>query len=489
MRKIVIDPVTRLEGHGKIAIFLDDDGEVANTYFQVPELRGFEQFCVGRPVEEMPRITTRICGVCPEAHHMASVKACDAVFHVEPPPAAKKLRELLYSAFYVGDHTLHFYALGGPDFVVGPDAPPSERNILGVVRKVGLEAGQKVIELRKRAQRVVSLIGGKAIHPVTGLPGGMAKPLNTEERNEIVGHTAYFLEFAKFTLGVVDQVVLSNQAYVDMILSDTYTHRLYSMGTVDENNKGNFYDGKIRVVDPDGKEFVKFSPRDYLQVLAERVEPWTYLKFPFLKQVGWKGLVEGKDSGVYRATPLSRLNAADGMATPLAQEQYERMYQTLGGKPVHQTLATHWARVIELVYAAERAAELARDDEILSDKIRTIPTATPSEGVGSVEAPRGTLYHHYVTDERGILRKVNLIVGTTNNHAAIAMSIRKAAQGVIRRGVEITDGVLNRIEMAFRAYDPCFGCATHSLPGKMPLEVEVFDSHGTLLTSRRRGSV
>jgi F420-non-reducing hydrogenase large subunit len=346
-----------------------------------------------------------------------------------------------------------------------------------------------VIELRKRAQRVVSLIGGKAIHPVTGVPGGVAKRLTAEERDEIVGHTAYFLEFAKFTIGVFDQVVLGNQAYVDMILSDTYTHRLYSMGTVDENNKGNFYDGKIRVVDPDGKEFVKFPPRDYLQVLAEHVEPWTYLKFPFLKQVGWKGFVEGKDSGVYRATPLSRLNAADGMATPLAQEQYERMYQTLGGKPVHQTLATHWARVIELLYAAERAAELARDDEILSDKIRTIPTATPSEGVGCVEAPRGTLYHHYVTDERGILRKVNLIVGTTNNHAPIAMSIRKAAHGVIRRGVEITDGVLNRIEMAFRAYDPCFGCATHSLPGKMPLEVQVFDSHGNLLTSRRRESV
>jgi F420-non-reducing hydrogenase large subunit len=484
----MIDPVTRLEGHGKIAIFLNDDGEVANTYFQVPELRGFEQFCVGRPVEEMPRITTRICGVCPEAHHMASTKACDAVFHVEPPPAAKKLRELLYSAFYVGDHTLHFYALGGPDFVVGPDAPPGERNILGVVKKVGLEAGQKVIELRKRAQRVVSMIGGKAIHPVTGLPGGVAKPLKAEERDEILGHTIYFLEFAKFTLGVVDQVVLGNQAYVDMILSDTYTHRVYSMGTVDASNKGNFYDGKIRVVDPDGKEFVKFSPRDYLQVLAEHVEPWTYLKFPYLKQVGWKGFVDGKDSGVYRATPLSRLNASEGMATPLAQEQYERMYQTLGGKPVHQTLATHWARVIELVYAAERAAELARDDEILSDNIRTIPTATPSEGVGCVEAPRGTLYHHYVTDDRGILQRVNMIVGTTNNHAPISMSIRKAAQGLIRRGVEITDGVLNRIEMAFRAYDPCFGCATHSLPGKMPLDVQVFDSHGTLLTSRRRGS-
>jgi F420-non-reducing hydrogenase large subunit len=223
MRTITIDPITRLEGHGKITIFLNDDGEVANCYFQVPELRGFEQFCVGRPVEEMPRITTRICGVCPEAHHMASVKACDAVYHVEPPPAAKKLRELLYSAFFVSDHTLHFYALGGPDFVVGPDAPPAERNILGVIRKVGLEAGSKVIELRKRAGRTVALIGGKYVHPVTALPGGMAKPLTREERDEILGHTDYFVEFAKFTLGVIENVVLKNPAYVEMILSDTFT--------------------------------------------------------------------------------------------------------------------------------------------------------------------------------------------------------------------------------------------------------------------------
>ncbi|MGB9604333.1 MAG: Ni/Fe hydrogenase subunit alpha, partial [Bryobacteraceae bacterium] len=392
MRTITIDPITRLEGHGKITIFLNDDGEVANCYFQVPELRGFEQFCVGRPVEEMPRITTRICGVCPEAHHMASVKACDAVYHVEPPPAAKKLRELLYSAFFVADHTLHFYALGGPDFVVGPDAPPAERNILGVIRKVGLEAGGKVIELRKRAARVVALIGGKYVHPVTALPGGMAKPLSREERDEILGHTDYFVEFGKFTLGVIENVVLKNPAYVEMILSDTFTHRTYSMGTVDANNKVNFYDGMIRVVDPEGKEFVKFHPRDYLEVLGEHVEPWSYLKFPFLKKVGWKGFVDGKDSGVYRATPLSRLNAADGMTTPLAQQEYERMYSTLGGKPVHYTLATHWARVIELMYAAERAWELARDEEILSDKIRNIPTAKPDEGVGCVEAPRGTLY-------------------------------------------------------------------------------------------------
>lgn len=487
MQKITIDPITRLEGHGKIVIFLQDDGEVGNCYLQVPELRGFERFCVGRPVEEMPRITTRICGVCPEAHHMASAKACDAVFHVTPPTAAKKLRELLYSAFYVGDHALHFYALGGPDFVVGPDAPPAERNILGVIRKAGLDTGKKFIELRKRTQRVVSVIGGKAIHPVTALPGGMAKLISKEERDEILQHSQFFVEFGKFTLGLFRDIVLKNPAYVDLILSDIYAHHVYSMGTVDDKNKVNFYHGQIRVVDPEGKEFVKFDPADYLSVLEEHVEPWTYLKFPFLKKVGWKGFVDGKDSGVYQATPLARLNASEGMATPLAQEHYENMYTTLGGKPVHQTLATHWARVIELMYAAERAAELAEDEEILSTHTRILPTATPSEGVGCVEAPRGTLYHHYVTDEKGILQRVNLIVGTTNNHAPISMSIRRAALGLIKKGGEITDGVLNRIEMAFRAYDPCMACATHALPGEMPLEIQVFDSYGKLLTSRKRG--
>ena len=486
MRKITIDPITRLEGHGKITIFLQEDGSLGNCYFQVPELRGFERFCVGRPVEELIRITPRICGVCPEAHHMASAKACDAVYQVDPPRAAKKLRELLYTAFFVGDHTLHFYALGGPDFVMGPDAAPAERNILGVIRKMGLDAGRKVIELRKRAQRTVALIGGKAIHPVTALPGGMAKPLTVAERDEIVNHTDYFVEFAKFTLGVLDAVVLKNPAYMDLIRSDTYTHRFYSMGTVDAQNRVNFYDGMVRVVDPEGQEYVKFAPQDYLEVLSERTEPWTYLKFPFLKKVGWKGFVDGKNSGIYRATPLSRLNAADGMATPLAQAEYERMYATLGGKPVHHTLAMHWARVIEIVYAAERAAELARDEEILSTHIRTFPTAAPREGVGCVEAPRGTLYHHYITDERGIVKAVNLIVGTTNNHASICMSIRKAAEGLIARGSEISDAVLNRIEMAFRAYDPCLACATHAAAGQAALEVRILDSEGHLIAARRR---
>lgn len=487
MKTISIDPITRLEGHGKIDIFLTDEGDVAQTYLQIPELRGFEKFCEGRPVEELPRIMTRICGVCPEAHHMASAKCCDAVYHVEPPPAAKKLRELLYSAFFAGDHATHFYALGGPDFVVGPTAPAAERNILGVIAKVGLETGKRVIQHRAGAQEVVKILGGKAVHPVTSVPGGVTKGLTEAERQRVETLAREFVEFGEFTLGVFDKIVLGNKAYVDLILGDVYTHKVYSMGTVDAQGKVNFYDGLIRVVDPAGKELVTFPASAYLDHLAEHVEPYSYLKYPYLKQVGWKGFVDGPESGVYQATPLSRLNAADGMATPKAQTAYDRMYQTLGGKPVHALLATHWARVIELLYAAERTLELATDPEITSTDIRTVPTATPTEGVGCVEAPRGTLYHHYVTDEKGIVRKVNLIVGTTNNHAAISMSIRDAARKLIHKGVEATDGVLNMIEMAFRAYDPCFGCATHSLPGQMPLEVRIHSPAGDVVRVLRRG--
>ena len=491
MKRIKIDPITRLEGHGKIDIFLNDEGEVENCYFIIPELRGFEKFCQGRPVEEMPRITTRICGVCPEAHHMASAKACDAVYHVEIPSAAKKLRELLYSVFYCADHTVHFYALGGPDFVVGPDAPKADRNIIGVIKTVGLDAGMKVIKLRSLAQNIIQTLGGKKIHQVTSIPGGVTRGLSEEERDTFAEDLKYFIEFGKFTFKVFEDVVLKNTAYVDLILSDIYTHRFYSMGLVDDNNKVNFYDGKVRVVDPDGMEYCKYSPNEYTDYIAEHTEKWNYLKYPYLKGIGWKGFVDGKESGVYKATPQSRLNASDGMATPLAQEEYEKYYETLTGDktgrtPVHNTLATHWARIIELMYSAERANQLINDPEIVSRNIRVVPTETPTEGIGIVEAPRGTLTHHYITDENGIIKKANLIVGTTNNHAAISISIKTAAKGLIKKGTEITDGLLNKIEMAFRAYDPCFGCATHTLPGQMPLELNIYDVNGELVCNKKR---
>ncbi len=481
MTKISIDPITRLEGHGKIEIFLDDEGNVANTYFQVPELRGFERFCVGRPVEEMPLLTNRICGVCPEAHHMAAAKAADAVYHVDPPPAAKKLRELLYSGFYFTDHTTHFYALGGPDFVLGPDAPVAERNILGVIHKVGLEIGGQVIQARKYGHHIVEMIGGRKVHPCTSIPGGLTQGITEAQRSEIEQMGRWAIEFAQFSLKLFDDLVLGNSAYLDLILGDIYTHRTYYIGTVDANHKVNFYDGRVSVVGPDGARLGTYGPADYTDWIAEHVEPWTYLKFPYLKKIGWKGFVDGKDSGVYCATPLSRLNAADGMATPRAQAAYEKFYATLGGKPVHQRLATHWARLVELLYAAERIVELATDPEITSPHIHTVPTEKPTEGVGIVEAPRGTLTHHYWTDERGLLTKVNLIVGTTNNYAPMSMSIKKAAQAFIKQGVVVSEGILNRVEMAFRPYDPCLGCATHSLPGQMPLQLTIRDPQGEIV--------
>jgi len=434
MKRVTIDPITRLEGHGKIEIFLDDAGDVENVYFQIPELRGFEQFSIGRPAEEMPRITNRICGVCPEAHHMAATKALDALFHVEPPSAAKKIREMFYMSFYCTDHTVHFYALGAPDFVIGPQGPPAERNILGVIHKVGLEIGKEVIACRKRNHEVIAMLGGRGIHPVAGLPGGWSKAINEEERAEIEQVAKENIDFGLFSLKL---------------------------------------------------EFVKYEAKEYAKHIAERVEPWTYLKYPYLKEVGWKGFVDGMDSGVYCATPLSRLNASDGMATPKAQEFFEKFYETLGSekvngryKPVHHRLATHWARLVELLYAAERMLELATDPEITDPNVRAPVTETPDEGIGCVEAPRGTLTHHYKTDKNGILTDVNLIVGTTNNYAPITMSVKKAAESLINKDTGVTEGLLNMVEMAFRNYDPCMSCATHSLPGQMPLEIIIRDTEG-----------
>ena len=485
-KRITIDPITRLEGHGKIEVFLDDKGDVDRAFFQVPELRGFEKFSEGRMAEEMPRITPKICGVCPTAHHMASGKALDDLFKVDPPSAAKKIRELINSAFMAEDHTLHFFFLGGPDFVVGPQAPAEERNILGVIQKVGLDAGKKVISIRKRLRDIITKQGGRVIHPVCNLPGGVSKGVTKEDREEYIQTAKDAVEFAEFALKAFQDIVLNNKEYVDVIVGDIYKHQTYYMGLVDENNKVNFYEGNIRVVDPEGEEFAKFKPREYLNYISEHVEPWSYIKFPYLKDVGWKGFIDGKDSGVYRVAPLARLNASEGMATPLAQQEYEKLYDTLGGKPAHNTLAYHWARLVELLYAAERLLELAEDEEILDPDVRNIPTAVPNEGVGVVEAPRGTLYHHYKTDERGILTEVNLIVATVNNSAAICMSIEKAAKGLIKGG-KVSDGLLNMVEMAFRAYDPCLACATHSLPGDMPLEVNIRNPEGDILKTLRQG--
>jgi F420-non-reducing hydrogenase large subunit len=479
MKTITIDPITRLEGHGKISIFLNDKGNVENAYLQIPELRGFERFAQGRRAEDMPQITSRICGVCPVAHHFASTKALDDAFNVEPTSAAKKLRELMYCGYFIYDHILHFYYLGGPDFVVGPDAPASKRNILGVIEKAGVEIGKEVIKHRAYGQKITGILGGKATHPVCGLPGGVSKGLNEDEVKDIKEMAESCVDFAQFSLKLFHDVVLGNKDYVTLITSDPYQLNTYNMGLVDENNKVNFYDGRIRVTNQKGKEHVKFDVKDYSKVVAERVEEWSYMKYPYLKDIGWHGLTDGEKSGIYRVGPLGRLNASEGMATPLAQKEYTSLFETLGGKPVNSTLAYHWARLIELLYATERSIELINDPEITSQDIRN-PVGKPGEGFGVTEAARGTLIHHYKLDKKGLVEKANLIVATTNNAGAITMSVRDAAKGLISNG-KISDGILNKVEMAFRAYDPCFACATHSLPGGMPMQIDIYDTNRQLL--------
>jgi len=402
------------------------------------------------------------------------------VYKVELSATGRKLRNLIYNAYFFYDHLLHFYYLGAPDFVVGPDAPAGDRNILGVVAKVGLETGKKVIEMRAKSIDVLKYFGGKRTHPIIALPGGISRPLTEEYRQTMLTHAREAVEFSKFTFQVFEDVVLKNKAYVDAILSAAFGgQQTYYIGLVNDKNQVEFYDGLCRVVDPAGKEYVKFPAADYRDHIAERVEPWTYLKQTYLKNVGWKGWVTGADSGIYRGGPLGRLNAADGMQTPLAQAEYEKMYATLGGKPVHATLAYHWARIIEGCQGAELWLKYCEDESIVDPKVRNLPTATPHEGVGMIEAARGNLIHHYVTDENGIVTDMNLIVATTQNYAAMNLSVAAAAKGLIKGGA-VDEGKLNMVEMAFRAYDPCMACATHALPGQMPLEVNIFDAGGEL---------
>jgi len=416
---------------------------------------------------------------------MASTKALDDLYSVEPTPTAKLIRQLHYNAFYVEDHYVHFFFLAAPDFVLGPDSDPALRNIVGVVKKVGMDIGGKVIDVRKRCREIIKLIASKPCHPEGGLPGGVPRGITEEERKWIKETADFSVEFARFALEIFKQVVLDNKAYLKLVLSDAYKLNTYYMGLVDESKRVNFYEGKLRVVNPSGNEYALFDYRDYISHIGEWVEPWTYIKLTHLKKIGWNGLNEGEGTSLYRVGPLARLNVADGMLTPLAQKEYESMFDTLGGKPSHHTLAFHWARLIEALQAAEHMQRIADDPLLTSKDIRNMDLKLKRRGIGCVEAARGTLIHHYETDDRGIITKVNLIVATQHNAAPICLSVKKAAQAFVK-GPEVKEGLLNMVEMAFRAYDPCLACATHNLPGEMPLTVDIRDKQGNLIRSVQR---
>ncbi|MBW2734629.1 MAG: Ni/Fe hydrogenase subunit alpha, partial [Deltaproteobacteria bacterium] len=420
-----------------------------------------------------------ICGVCPSAHHLAATHALDDLYKVVPTPTARAIREAFYMLFMLEDHALHFYYLAAPDFVVGPSAPPATRNVLGLLDTVDAATGKKVLEIRHRARKLMGKMGGKPIHPVLGLPGGVSKGVSQELRDELAHFADDAVVFAQSTLKTFHELVLGNDTYRELIFSAAYTEPTNYMGLVNDAGQVSFCEGKLRIVDPHGNERVTFDAHDYASLFAEHVEEWSYIKFPYLRSEGWKGFVGGSESGIVRVAPLARLNVAKSMATPLAQEEFERLFETLGTKPAHFTLATHWARLVELLYATERLRELAAVDELMGDKLRNMDLQTPKEGVGVVEAPRGTLIHHYQTDERGLLTHVNLMVATLFNAAPMSMSIERAARALIRKGV-VNDGLLNKVEMAFRAYDPCLSCATHHQPERPIFDVIVRGRDGRI---------
>ena len=478
MKTITIEPITRLEGEAKISIFLNDAGNVENAFFQVVELRGFERFCQGRPVEEMPRITPMICGVCPGPHHIASAKATDAVFNAEVPETAKKLRELYLCAHIAHSHLLHFYALAAPDFVVGPDAPREKRNILGLIEKVGLDTGKMVIKYRAYAQKIQQMLSGRATHSVFGIPGGVSKALDESERIQIEEMGREMVEYGMKSLEIFDSVVLQNRAYMDLVMGDVYKIKTNFHGMVDKDGKVAFYEGTYRVIDVNGNEILRYPGNEYHKHLAEHVEPWSSLKFTYLRDMGWKGFVDGPGTSLYRVGPLARINVANGFTTPLANQAYEKFRSTFKEFPVQNTLAYHWARLIETLYVSERILELAGDKQITGKDIRG-KLGKPGEGVGYVEAPRGSLFHHYWADENGLIKKVNLLVATGHNNASMNLGIARTAKALIKNW-EVSDKLLNMVEMNFRAYDPCLACATHTMPGTMPIQINIYDSQGKL---------
>ena len=475
-KTLTIQPVTRIEGHAKITIKLDDAGNVSDTQVNVIELRGFEKFCIGKPVEEMPRITTRICGVCPWSHHNASAKATDAVFGVDPPPAGKKLRELCNSIAYMEEHILHFYFLAGADFVLGPDADYSVRNVIGIIGAAP-DIAKNVVKGRHMAARMLEMIAGKAIHPAAAVPGGFSRPLLEEERKELRQMADELLELAKFSMSFAKGSIFPK--YLDVVKSLGVINTGF-LGTVKEDGSMDLYDGKLRMMSADGS-YEDFKCEDYTDYISEHVEPWSYLKFPYMKKAGEFSMDLDNPKGIYRTNTLARMNVCDKIDTPLAQAELEEFREKFG-RPAQQTLLYHWARLIELLYNAENTIRLLDDSEITSTDIRKKVEPRAARGVGCVEAPRGTLIHDYETDENGLITNVNLIVGTTHNNAPINMSVKSAAKDLIKDG-KYDQGILNTIEMMIRAHDPCLSCATHRLDGKIGVKINVVDPEGNTLAT------
>ena len=470
---ITINPVTRIEGHAKITIHLDETGEVADARFHVVEFRWFEKFCEGRYFAEMPQITARICGICPVSHLLASAKACDAVLGLEIPRAAKLLRELLHMGQLTQSHALSFFHLSAPDLLLGWDSDPAQRNIIGLIQQHP-DIARRGIRLRKFGQEVIKLTGGRKIHADFPVPGGVNKALLETERlamrdglSEAMGHARFALDLLKKYqsdhLQEVEEFACFDSNFMGLVRTD---------GSLEH------YDGNLRFSDPGGHVLEdQINPAQYLDIIAEATEPWSYLKFPFIKRLGYP-------QGMYRVGPLARLNVCDRISTPLANAELQEWRGT-GSAPRRSSFHYHWARLIEIIYALERIRQLLEDREITSTDIMVSGPPKNEEGVGVIEAPRGTLFHHYWVDDGGRVEKVNLIVATGHNNLAMNRAVKAIAEKYVK-SQRLQEGMLNRVEAAIRCYDPCLSCSTHAV-GQMPMRVELVDAGGDVLQTLQRG--
>ena len=466
-RTIIIDPVTRIEGHSKITLHLNEQGRVEDARFHVMQFRGFEKFCEGRPFSEMPSLMARICGICPVSHLIASAKACDALLAVKIPPTADKLRRIFGLAQVVQSHALSLFHLSSPDLLLGMDADPAKSNLFGVLEKdPGL--ARDGIALRKFGQQIIERLGGKRIHPAWVVPGGVSDPLSQEDRDAILQNIPEALAIAVRSIGWLKGTM---ERFREEIASFGNFPSLF-MGTVKDDGGLTFYDGKLRIVDASGEVVADgLDATRYFDYLGEKVEPWSYLKSAYYKPKGFP-------DGIYRVGPLARLNVSDRCGTPRADQELAEFHE-LQRTAVLSSFHYHQARLIEILYCVERLEELLNDPGILSKHVRAVARPNALEGVGAAEAPRGTLFHHYKIDEQGLIRWCNLIIATGQNNLAMNRSVLQVAQRYVK-GEKLTHGMLNRVEAVLRTYDPCLSCSTHAV-GQMALKVQLLSPDGNLL--------
>ena len=482
-RKIVIEPVTRVEGHGKVTIHLDAAGNVAQSRLHIVEFRGFERFVQGRPYWEAPVLVQRLCGICPVSHHLSGAKAMDVVVGAGTgdglTPTAEKIRRLMHYGQIFQSHSLHFFHLASPDLLFGYDSPPETRNVVGVALANRVLATQAVM-MRKYGQEVIAATAGKKIHGTGAVPGGVNKSLTAEERDRLLKgdggplNADQMVAWSQGALGFFKGYYKKNKDFIDNFSKFPSNH----LSLVRKDGALDLYHGVLRAVDAAGQRILDdVDCQDYLRHVREEVKSWSYMKFPYLKKLG-------PEKGWYRVGPLARLNVVDFIPTPLAQKEFEAYKSATGGKPNDRCMHTHWARLIEVLHAAEKMRELLQDPDILGTDLVAKGKRQP-EGVGIIEAPRGTLFHHYAVGEDDLIKMANLIVSTTNNNEPMNRAVNCVARKMLTGAKEITEGMLNAVEVAIRAYDPCLSCATHAY-GQMPLEVSLHDAAGNLLARRRK---